>query len=83
MSRLPYTEAVVLEGLRIFLGNTFGLPHRALQDTVLCGYKVPKVFLFKLIYLTLSREYFAKTLLHLNHEGFVGNCMFCWHDDGH
>ncbi|KAG4073807.1 hypothetical protein HA402_001031 [Bradysia odoriphaga] len=41
-TRMPYCEAVILEGLRIFLGNTFGLPHRALQDTVLCGYKIPK-----------------------------------------
>lgn len=40
--RLPFCEAVVLEGLRIFMGNTFGIPHRALEDTHLAGYFVPK-----------------------------------------
>lgn len=45
--RMPYCEAVILEGLRVFVGNTFAIPHRAMQDTVLAGYNVPKVvFLF-------------------------------------
>lgn len=39
---MPYTEAVFLEGLRIFMGNTFGIPHRAMADTELCGHFIPK-----------------------------------------
>lgn len=39
---MPYAEAVVLEGLRMFMGNTFGIPHRAMADTELCGYFIPK-----------------------------------------
>ncbi|XP_062551020.1 probable cytochrome P450 303a1 isoform X1 [Armigeres subalbatus] len=39
---LPYCEAVVLEALRMFMANTFGIPHRALRDTKLCGYDIPK-----------------------------------------
>lgn len=40
---MPYCEAVALEGLRFFMGHTFGIPHRALKDTKLCGYDIPKV----------------------------------------
>ncbi|XP_055599071.1 probable cytochrome P450 303a1 [Uranotaenia lowii] len=39
---MPYCEAVVLESLRMFMSNTFGIPHRALRDTKLCGYDIPK-----------------------------------------
>lgn len=39
---MPFCEAVVLEGLRIFMGNTFGIPHRAMADSELCGYFIPK-----------------------------------------
>lgn len=39
---MPYCEAVVLEGLRIFMSNTFGIPHRALADTHIKGYFIPK-----------------------------------------
>ncbi|XP_055709317.1 probable cytochrome P450 303a1 [Phlebotomus papatasi] len=39
---MPYCEAIVLEGLRFFMSNTFGIPHRALRDTTLCGYAIPK-----------------------------------------
>ncbi|XP_055859444.1 probable cytochrome P450 303a1 [Episyrphus balteatus] len=39
---LPYCEAIVYEALRFFMGHTFGVPHRALKDTRLCGYNVPK-----------------------------------------
>ncbi|KAL1374105.1 hypothetical protein pipiens_018273, partial [Culex pipiens pipiens] len=39
---MPYCEAVVMEGLRMFMSNTFGIPHRALRDTKLCGYDIPK-----------------------------------------
>ncbi|XP_061389836.1 probable cytochrome P450 303a1 [Musca vetustissima] len=40
--KLPYCEAIVLEGVRMFMGNTFGIPHRALKDTRLSGYEIPK-----------------------------------------
>ncbi|XP_058119792.1 probable cytochrome P450 303a1 [Anopheles ziemanni] len=39
---MPYCEAATLEGLRLFMSNTFGIPHRALKDTKLCGYDIPK-----------------------------------------
>lgn len=40
---LPYCDAIVHEGLRFFMGHTFGVPHRALKDTRLCGYNIPEV----------------------------------------
>lgn len=40
---MPYCEATVLEAVRMFMGYTFGIPHRALRDTTLCGYHIPKV----------------------------------------
>lgn len=40
---MPYNEAVVHECVRHFMGRTFGVPHRALKDTTLCGYFVPEV----------------------------------------
>ncbi|XP_017774947.1 PREDICTED: probable cytochrome P450 303a1 [Nicrophorus vespilloides] len=39
---LPYVEAIVMETLRHFMAMTFGVPHRALRDTSLCGYYIPK-----------------------------------------
>ena len=39
---MPYCEATVLESLRMFMSNTFGIPHRALKDTNLCGFNIPK-----------------------------------------
>ncbi|XP_072396455.1 methyl farnesoate epoxidase-like isoform X3 [Diabrotica undecimpunctata] len=40
--RMPYLECVVLESLRMFGGRAFTVPHRALRDTYLCGYRIPK-----------------------------------------
>ncbi|KAJ8922410.1 hypothetical protein NQ315_004356 [Exocentrus adspersus] len=39
---LPYVECVVLESLRMFGGRAFTVPHRAIRDTELCGYTIPK-----------------------------------------
>ncbi|XP_063239979.1 methyl farnesoate epoxidase [Bacillus rossius redtenbacheri] len=39
---MPYTEALVLECLRMFIGRSFAIPHRALKDTELQGYFIPK-----------------------------------------
>ncbi|XP_031631252.1 probable cytochrome P450 303a1 [Contarinia nasturtii] len=41
-AKMPFCEASVLEGIRMFMGYTFGVPHRALRDTKLCGFNIPK-----------------------------------------
>uniref|UniRef100_A0A182YQN3 Uncharacterized protein n=1 Tax=Anopheles stephensi TaxID=30069 RepID=A0A182YQN3_ANOST len=61
---MPYCEATTLEGLRLFMSNTFGIPHRALKDTTLCGYNIPKVSL-RYIAQSRSRVY---NLLTSNHS---------------
>lgn len=40
---MPYLEALVLESVRVFMGRTFSIPHRALKNTTLQGYYIPKV----------------------------------------
>ncbi|KAL6425592.1 hypothetical protein ACFW04_009618 [Cataglyphis niger] len=40
--RMPYIQAVVLESLRMFMGRTLNVPHRALKDTSIVGHKIPK-----------------------------------------
>lgn len=40
---MPYMEAIVMEAVRMFMGRTFGVPHRALRDSTLQGYFIPKV----------------------------------------
>lgn len=39
---MPYCEAVVMETLRTFMGHTFGIAHRALRDTKLSGFDIPR-----------------------------------------
>ncbi|XP_039286576.1 probable cytochrome P450 303a1 [Nilaparvata lugens] len=39
---MPYVEAIVLESLRMFMGRAVAIPHRALRDTKLMGYTIPK-----------------------------------------
>jgi cytochrome P450 len=39
---LPYCEAIVNEALRFFARYTPGLPHRAVKDTKLCGFDIPR-----------------------------------------
>ncbi|PSN35367.1 putative cytochrome P450 303a1 [Blattella germanica] len=39
---MPYVEAIMLESVRMFMGRTFSIPHRALKDTELQGYHIPK-----------------------------------------
>ncbi|XP_047115409.1 probable cytochrome P450 303a1 [Schistocerca piceifrons] len=39
---MPYMEACMLESVRMFMGRTFSIPHRALKDTELLGYSIPK-----------------------------------------
>lgn len=41
--RLTYVNAIGLESIRMFMGRTMNIPHRALKDTYIMGYKVPKV----------------------------------------
>ncbi|XP_011495186.1 PREDICTED: probable cytochrome P450 303a1 [Ceratosolen solmsi marchali] len=40
--RLTYINAVVLESIRMFMGRTMNIPHRALKNTRILGYKIPK-----------------------------------------
>lgn len=40
---MPYVQAIVLESIRIFVGRTLNVPHRALKDTSIVGHKIPKV----------------------------------------
>lgn len=47
---MPYCEAVIHESVRHFMGRTFGVPHRALRDTTLAGYYIPKVSWFNWSY---------------------------------
>ncbi|XP_073974032.1 probable cytochrome P450 303a1 [Rhodnius prolixus] len=39
---MPYIEGIVYESVRHFMGRTYSIPHRALKDTKLCGYDIPK-----------------------------------------
>ncbi|KAL6256516.1 hypothetical protein P5V15_012629 [Pogonomyrmex californicus] len=39
---MPYLHAIVLESIRMFVGRTLNVPHRALRDTSIAGYKIPK-----------------------------------------
>ncbi|KAJ0176310.1 hypothetical protein K1T71_008484 [Dendrolimus kikuchii] len=41
-ANMPYNEAIVHESIRHFLGRGFSVPHRALSDTTLVGYKIPE-----------------------------------------
>ncbi|CAK1553950.1 unnamed protein product [Leptosia nina] len=41
-ANMPYNEAIVHESVRHFMGRTFGVPHRAMKDTSLAGYNIPK-----------------------------------------
>lgn len=40
---MPYMEGVMLESIRMFTSKAFSIPHRALRDTYLGGYRIPKV----------------------------------------
>lgn len=39
---MPYCEAIVTESIRVFMSFTFGIAHRALRDTKLSGYDIPR-----------------------------------------
>ncbi|XP_014285899.1 probable cytochrome P450 303a1 [Halyomorpha halys] len=39
---MPYIESIVYESVRVFMGRTFSIPHRALKSTTLQGYNIPK-----------------------------------------
>ncbi|XP_033330973.2 putative cytochrome P450 303a1 [Megalopta genalis] len=41
-ANMPYLNAIVLESLRMFMGRTLNVPHRALRDTTILGHKIPK-----------------------------------------
>ncbi|KAK5640468.1 hypothetical protein RI129_011279 [Pyrocoelia pectoralis] len=41
-TRLPYVECIVLESLRMFMGRALVVPRRAMKDSTLNGYFIPK-----------------------------------------
>ncbi|XP_076241382.1 putative cytochrome P450 303a1 [Calliopsis andreniformis] len=41
-AKMTYMNAIVLESLRMFMGRTLNVPHRALKDTYILNYKIPK-----------------------------------------
>ncbi|XP_066586057.1 probable cytochrome P450 303a1 [Prorops nasuta] len=40
--RMPYVNAIAMESLRMFMGRTLNIPHRAVKDTSILGYNIPK-----------------------------------------
>ena len=42
LKRMPYTQAAIFESQRLSSIAPLGLPHRAVEDTELCGYFIPK-----------------------------------------
>ncbi|XP_015121196.1 probable cytochrome P450 303a1 [Diachasma alloeum] len=40
--RMTYVNAITLESIRMFMGRTMNIPHRALKDTYIMGYRIPK-----------------------------------------
>ncbi|XP_030762613.1 probable cytochrome P450 303a1 [Sitophilus oryzae] len=40
--KMPYMESIVSESLRMFGGRAITVPHRALKDTKIAGFNVPK-----------------------------------------
>ncbi|KAF7987189.1 hypothetical protein HCN44_010857 [Aphidius gifuensis] len=40
--RMTYVNAISLEAVRMFMGRTMNIPHRALKDTWIMGHRIPK-----------------------------------------
>lgn len=40
---MTYVNAIVYESLRMFMGKTMNVPHRAIEDTYILGHRIPKV----------------------------------------
>ncbi|XP_076169836.1 putative cytochrome P450 303a1 [Ptiloglossa arizonensis] len=41
-TKMTYMNAIVLESLRMFMGRTLNVPHRALKETFILGHRIPK-----------------------------------------
>ncbi|XP_076622110.1 putative cytochrome P450 303a1 [Colletes latitarsis] len=41
-TKMTYMNAIVLESVRMFMGRTLNVPHRALKDTSILGHRIPK-----------------------------------------
>lgn len=65
---MPYVESIVLESVRVFMGRTFSIPHRALRDTTLQGYYIPKVNILK-----INRKFLIQLINNLSSSGYHGN----------
>ncbi|KAG5675207.1 hypothetical protein PVAND_005131 [Polypedilum vanderplanki] len=53
---LPYCEAIVFESLRAFTFYAMGIAHRAIADTKLCGFDIPKNTMLISIFNPLNRD---------------------------
>lgn len=75
---MPYCEAAVLEGVRMFMGHTFGIPHRALRDTKFRGYHIPKVMEYKNHFFFKLKMIFFVFSFPFNSE-YNDHRMLPWH----
>ncbi|XP_015436194.1 PREDICTED: probable cytochrome P450 303a1 [Dufourea novaeangliae] len=41
-AKLTYINAIILESMRMFIGHTLNLPHRAVKDITILGHRIPK-----------------------------------------
>jgi hypothetical protein len=61
---MHYTEAAVNEAIRVFAGQSFSIPHRAMSDSTLLGHFIPKAgekstnFIFLMRYFGFVRTHF-------------------------
>ncbi|XP_045458371.1 probable cytochrome P450 303a1 [Melitaea cinxia] len=78
---MPYNEAVVHECIRHFMGRTFGVPHRALRDTTLAGYNIPKdtMVVSNFPNILMDEELFPEPY-SFNPERFIVNGKLCLPD---
>lgn len=69
---MPYCDAIVHETLRNFMMFTCGIAHRALCDTQLCGFNIPKdTMVIGMFNGMLSDERMFKSPNHFDPENFL------------
>ncbi|XP_043461384.1 probable cytochrome P450 303a1 isoform X2 [Leptopilina heterotoma] len=57
-SRMTYVNAIVYESLRIFMGKTMNVPHRAIEDTYILGHRIPKDTMIVVNFNRVLMDYF-------------------------